>query len=424
MLRFSIRPLALIFTFLFLSAVPARPQQTDSTFGNNGAVYTNFPTLGAGSQELAVKVFYLSDGKLLAVAHRREGFFKSPPRDSLYLIRYLNNGALDTSASPNGVIAINSNFVATDAAMQPDGKIVAAGYTFQNPQMQQGQGWKIVRFNADGSTDTTFGTNGTIVRGFGANLDFATNVELQADGKIVVSGYSTTQIPGGVTVTVVARYNTDGSPDAAFGPYGEGFFDSYDDGYLSRKLIIQADGKFLLAGNSPFNIYIPFTMSDVFLARFNSNGAVDAGFGDGGYITLNYNGQEIFRDAKLQPDGKILVLLDSIFYAPGTNSHIEQLSVLTRFLGNGSKDSSFGTGGEVFINTSPPSLGNQIITASGYENAQSIAVRSNGDLLISGVRREPASPFDYMYSVLQYSANGQFISKNFRDGRKAISLSP
>ncbi|HEX8250750.1 MAG TPA: FG-GAP-like repeat-containing protein [Pyrinomonadaceae bacterium] len=407
MLRSFSRPLVLIFVSLFLSAIPARPQQTDLTFGNNGVVYTSFLNPGGGSsKERAVKVFYLPDGKLLAVVHQQEVFFKNPPNDRTYLFRYLNNGSLDTSASPNGIIGSHSNFVATDAARQPDGKIVVVGYRFQDPQTQQGQDWKIVRFNPNGSIDTTFGTNGVIVRGFGANLDFATNVELQPDGKIVVSGYSSTQASGGVTVTVVARFNPDGSPDAAFGPYGEGFFDSYDNGHLSRELVVQPDGKILAAGNSAS------TTSDVFLARFNSNGAVDTAFGGGGYLTLSYHRQEILGDVELQPDGKILVLLGSIFPVPGATNQREQVSVLTRFDAGGAKDSSFGAGGEVFINTSPPTWSNPFGSSSGYENAQSIALRSNGNILISGVRLDTFL-FSYMFSILQYSANGQFISKNF-----------
>jgi uncharacterized delta-60 repeat protein len=153
-------------------------------------------------------------------------------------------------------------------------------------------------------------------------------------------------------------------------------------------------------------------MGDVFLARCNSNGAVDAGFGNGGYLTLSYNAREILGDVELQPDGKILILFDSIFRVPGSTNQIEQVSVLTRVRADGSKDLSFGTGGEAFINTSPPTWENQYGALSGYENAQSIALRSNGSILISGVRRDPLIN-NYLFSVLQYNPNGQFTSKNF-----------
>jgi uncharacterized delta-60 repeat protein len=422
MLRKFPRPLALIFTFLFLSATAARPQQTDSTFGNNGVVYTNFPTTGNGaSKERAVKVFYQSpDGRLLAVAHRRAVFAKSPTSNSLYLISYLPNGSLDPAFPPNGVLAANGNFVPTDAARQTDGKIVVVGYTYQNPQAEQGQDWKIARFNPNGSLDSTFGTGGVIIRGFGANLDFATNVELQADDKIVISGYSNNGF--GTTVTVVARYNADGSIDAPFGPYGEGFFVSYDNGYLSKELLVQPDGKFLLAGDS----YVPaqFAPSDVFLAKFNSTGAADATFGSGGYVTLSYNLQEVLNDVELLPNGKFLVLLDTIYPAPGTTNYREQQSVLVRFNANGIKDSSFGAVGEVFINTSPPTYFNQSSPPSGFESAQSIAVRnSNGNIVISGTRRELVSPIGGgMYYILEYGENGQFIGKNFSRRTKSNQL--
>ncbi|HEX8735883.1 MAG TPA: FG-GAP-like repeat-containing protein [Pyrinomonadaceae bacterium] len=416
MLRRFSRPFVLIFVFLFLSAIPARPQQPDATFGNNGITgfsFFGFNPFGGNSTE-AVKAFLLPDGKYLVVAHHRYDGPKTGTSHISYIVRRNAAGAADGSqGSTTGAIGSEGNFVATDAAMQPDGKIVVVGYRFQNQPMEQIQDWKIVRFNPDGSHDSTFGTNGVIVRGFGENLDFATNVELQANGKIVVSGYSSTGF--GTTVTVVARYNPDGSPDAPFGPYGEGFFVSYDNGYLSKKLAVQPDGKILLAGDS----YIPYppAASDVFLARFNPTGAVDTGFGSGGYVTLNYHPQDILKDFALLPDGKMLLLLDSIFPAPGTNNYVEQQSILIRFLSNGLRDSSFGTNSEVLINTSPPTLddgGFPPFPLSGFETAQSIAVRANGNILISGIRRElVASSTGFMYSILEYGANGRFIAKNF-----------
>jgi uncharacterized delta-60 repeat protein len=402
--RFSLAVLLLIFAAL---SNPA--QQSDPSFGSNGLVVRDLLGITATSKDTAVKAFYLPDGKILVVAHQRTTSFKSPPRNFSYLFRYLNNGTRDV---PFG--ASVNNFVATDAAMQPDGKIVVAGYTFQNEPMEQGQDWKIIRFNSDASPDTTFGTGGTVIRGFGANLDFATNVELQADGKIVVSGYSTQGFGGGVTV--VARFNADGSIDAPFGPYGEGFFDLYDNTYLSKELIILPDGKFLLAGDSasPFFLLAP---SDIFLARFNSNGAVDPSFGSGGYLTLDYNVQDIFYDVELQPDGKILVALDSVFPAPGANYHVERQGVLARFSASGVKDASFGASGDVFINRSPPLLANQAGSPpSGYESARSIVVRGNGNIVISGVSVQIVVSDTlrrHVFSVLEYSGSGQLIGKNF-----------
>jgi uncharacterized delta-60 repeat protein len=398
--------LLLIFTVL-----PNPAQQADVSFGGSGFVNTSLTGSNpfGYNHEVAVKAFYLADGKILAVCNHRHSAEKSPTYNTMLLIRYQDNG--DYDAPNSGIIGGSSNFIATDAAMQADGKIVIVGHTYQNPQAETGADWVIARYNQDGTLDTVSGVPWYITRGFGSNQDFATNVEIQPDGKIVVSGYSTTHITNGQTVTVVARYNPDGSPDAAFGPYGAGFFDIYNDGYLSKELIIQPDGKILLAGDS----YLPLQLStsDVFLARFNSAGALDAGFGSGGYATLNYNNQEILNDIELQPDGKILALLDSNSRLAGATDSFEQTSVLARLNADGSKDLSFTPNGAIFINVSPAATPTNV---SGFESARSLILRSNGNILVSGTSVQNiifAFPKRLVFTVMEYDGGGQLINKTF-----------
>jgi uncharacterized delta-60 repeat protein len=395
--------LLLIFTVL-----PNPAQQADVSFGGTGLVATNLNGINpfGSNQETAVKVFYLADGKLLAVCNHKHISPKSGPYNTMTLIRYRSDGAYD--APNSGVIAAKSNFIATDAEMQPDGKIVIVGYTYQNASQETGADWAIARYNQNGTFDTISGFPWFIVRGFGSNLDFATNVEIQPDGKIVVSGYSTTQVSGGQTVTVVARYNPDASADAAFGPYGDGFFDIYDNGAVSKDLIVQPDGKFLLAGDSS---------GDALVARFNSAGVPDVGFGSGGYVILNYNNQEILNDIELQPDGKILALLDSNSRLAGATNYFEQTSVLARLNADGSKDLSFTPNGAVFINTSPADYPSENPpSVLGFESARSLILRGNGNVLVSGVSVQnilPGSQRRFLYTVMEYDGGGRLVNKTF-----------
>jgi uncharacterized delta-60 repeat protein len=416
MLRSFFRSLALLFVFLFLHALPVLSQQADPQFGTNGFVRTVIqpPFPFSRTYSSAVKAFYLPDGTILTICRVRTTHAKSPPQNRLHLIQYSIDGLLVST------ISIFDNFVPTDAVRQPDGKIVVAGYGFQSPNTEAVQDWKIMRFNANLMPDTEFGANGIVVRSFSYNDDVINNVQLQADGKIVVSGTSLNP-PDGFTATVVARFNSNGSVDSAFGPYGEGFFDIYDGGAVSKKLIVQPDGKFLLAGNSPG---LP-PGGDVFFARYNASGTPDAGFGSGGYVSLNYNAQEILNDLKLQPDGKILVLLDSNSNVTGSSDLHEQTSVLARFTASGARDSVFGASGEVFINTSPPGPAGFIpFQVAGGESARSILVRANGNILISGLSSQVAMHSTtvrrrkYVVSVLEYGSRGEFINKNY--SRRAL----
>ncbi|HEX8250751.1 MAG TPA: FG-GAP-like repeat-containing protein [Pyrinomonadaceae bacterium] len=405
----------LALTLLVFTVLPNPAQQADTGFGTGGFVNTGF---GGGNpfglnHDRAVKAFYLPDGKILVVANHRHNPVKSFPSNTMRLFRYTNAGVPDTPTPtiPNsGTIGSRYNFVATDAAMQPDGKIVVVGYTFQNPENETGQDWAIARYNQDGTPDMVGGVEWYITRDFGNNVDITTDVELQPDGKIVVLGTSFNQTSISLKGTV-ARYNPDATPDSSFGSNGEGYFQLQDVGSLSKRLAIQSDGKLVLAGNTPPND----TTANVWVARLNVNGTFDTTFDGDGILVVNNDGQEILNDLRLQPDGKILVLFDSNVDVTCTPQNVrERISVLARFNPNGSKDLSFTPKGAVFINTTPSvNFGNQF---GGNESWQSIILRNNGNIYISG------STVQYLisdnqrrnvYGVLEYSASGQLLNKNF-----------
>jgi uncharacterized delta-60 repeat protein len=412
------RPLALILVFLFLSAKPARAQQTDQTFGANGFVMTNYanPAPVGSPFETAVKAFYLPDGKILTVVYHIEGVKQT--FYALQLLRYSQNGTLEAT------IASVGNFVPTDAAQQADGKIIVAGYRYGFTNPSAAKDWIIARFNADGSLDASFNSSGIVTRGFAGNEDTINSVALQTDGKIVVLGTSQNNSNG--IVTVIGRFNSDGSIDASFGPYGAGFLDIYDSGTQSKKILVSGDGKILIFGTVAAN---QNQTADLILSRYHNNGTIDPSFGNQGAKIIDYGAHESLADAALQADGKIVLLANSEFLVSGSTNYREREIIVARLNADGAPDASFG-GGKTVLNTSPPSA----LTASGSsvnyqptgdEKAQNILVEPNGELVISAVslqlvvsRRSSPSFFGRLerkaaIMLFRLNSAGQITARNF-----------
>ncbi len=185
----------------------------DTTYGTAGKVVTN--PLG-DIKDLALQ----PDGKIIAGG--TASFI--PTRNDFVVARYNSNGTMDASFGNAGIATLNfDTFGATNnrysndnisaIALQPDGKILAAGYTAgYTSEDYTGTFFAIARFNADGSLDTNFGTNGKIKMGFGSGFTPTgiASLALQPDGKFIAAGgRSSTTIDKAEFALV--RYNADGS---------------------------------------------------------------------------------------------------------------------------------------------------------------------------------------------------------------------
>jgi uncharacterized delta-60 repeat protein len=197
------------------------------------------------------------------------------------LVRFNADGTLDATFGA-GTGKVVTNFGSTlapgqSATLQPDGKILVSGYAVQATVTNYD--FALARYNADGSLDTTFGNGtGRVMTDFTGGDD-GQSVALQSDGKIVVSGYA-----GGNFA--VARYNSDGSLDTSFGA-GTGkvttdFFNSFDIG--GQTMVIQGDGKIVVSG---YVLYPSGGTYDIALVRYNADGSLDSGFGGSALITLH-----------------------------------------------------------------------------------------------------------------------------------------
>jgi uncharacterized delta-60 repeat protein len=205
----------------------------------------------------------LGDGKILVAGQTAPAGIG----DSV-LVRYNSNGTLDTTFGGTGkvIAGLSTDIDVINAiAVRPDGKIVAAGLASNGTDYD----FVLARFHGDiatgatGTLDTTFGSAGKVITAFGAGDDYATGVALQPDGKIVVGG---TAHNGTNRIFAVLRHNADGTPDTTFHGNGKttADFGSSDEG--ANCMALQGDGKILVAG-SMVGIF-----NDFAIARFLGDG--------------------------------------------------------------------------------------------------------------------------------------------------------
>ncbi len=209
----------------------------DTSFGSGGIV---LPTFGSGvsASEVAIQ----SDGKIVTAGYSDGGFG---------LARYNTNGSLDTSFGTGGKVVTTFSTGVSSAravAIQADGKIVAVGISAFN---YSNHIFALARYNTDGSLDSTFGEGGKVVN-VGGDVYAAA---IQADGKIVAVGSTNYTDSGFITGRgfIVVRYNTDGSLDSTFGEGGK-VVTRISDSAEASAVAIQSDGKIVVAGNTSSGI--------------------------------------------------------------------------------------------------------------------------------------------------------------------------
>jgi uncharacterized delta-60 repeat protein len=185
----------------------------DATFGNGGTITTDF----LGAEDDVFSVLIQPDGKIVAVGAANSPF----DYYDFAAARYLSNGNLDTTFGTGGKVRTdfgnNDLDIANAAALQPDGKIVAAGTTVFDFGVQQQ--FALARFNSGGTLDTTFGTGGLVLIDFGSFAQSANAVLIQPDGKIITVGYPNTE--SNDSDFLLARCNPNGSLDPSFGVGGK-----------------------------------------------------------------------------------------------------------------------------------------------------------------------------------------------------------
>jgi uncharacterized delta-60 repeat protein len=254
------------------------------------------------------------------------------------VIRYNADGQLDSTFGTNGIVS--TDFGGTEhaaaIAIAPNGDIVVAGTTdATSGTVAQ---IDVARYHSNGSLDTTFGTGGKVVIaaqvGSGNRIN---DLALQSDGKVVLVGEK--NVTSGASAPLILRLNVNGSPDGTLfaNPPGLSFYNPLNVSY--QAITIDKGGKLLVTAMDA-STYDPGPA----IIRFNTDGTLDLTFGTGGVVQDALPVSNL-ADIYVQPDGKIVAAgYYSDLNGPSNNS----VHFLTeRFNTDGSRDTTFGTNGRV-----------------------------------------------------------------------------
>ena len=359
------------------AAAGHRHGSLDTGFGRGGKVTTPIRSGRDRASALALQ----KDSKLVAA-----GWSESIESSGFALVRYNANGTLDTSFGLGGKVTTPLGSGANALAIQQDGKLVAAGY-----DNSRDLSFLLVRYNANGTLDTSFGGTGKVTTPLGV----ASALAIQKDGKIVAAGAG--NYAGGVTgSSMLVRYNANGTLDTSFGRGGK-VTTPLGSGSGANALAIQKDGKLVAAGSSRNGHVGVFA-----LVRYNANGTLDTSFGRGGTVTTPIgSGRGGANALAIQKDGRLVAA------GYGDNGPNYDFA-LVRYNVNGTLDTSFGRGGKV---TTPvgPGVG-----------ASALAIQQDGRLVAAGEGSSGRFVEIGAFALVRYNANGT-LDTSFGRGGKATT---
>ena len=348
-------------------------------------------SLGDGDDE-GVGIVVQTDGKIVVVGTSTS--ISGDASSNIVLARLTTAGVLDgtfgtaNDGSPDGVVNLSlgtGNDVANGLTLQTDGKIVVVGTNTDGGSSNVA----IVRLNSDGTLDTSFGADnsdgtpdGVVSVSLGAGDDVGSAVAMQADGKILVAGTSTS-VGGSSSNIVILRLTATGTLDSTFGTANDGTPDgvvnmSLGDGNdMATALKIQSDGKIVVVGTTgnPGG-------SNMAVVRLTTDGSLDTTFGkasDGtpdGVVSLSLgSGDDIARALAIQADGKIVI--SGTTYSAGSTSN----AVVVRLNADGSLDASFGQSDD----GTPNGVVN-LSVGDGNDFSKTVILQADGKIVLAGDR--------------------------------------
>jgi uncharacterized delta-60 repeat protein len=311
------------------------------------------------------------------------------------LVRYNADGSLDNSFGSGGKVTTDfggSSDQAFGVAVDADGKIVVAGYSYQGNAQQYD--FAVARYNTDGSLDATFGTDGKATVDFDGDYDWGQDVAIQADGKIVLAGY--VRDSSGYYDFGLSRLNTDGTLDTSFGGDGTVTTDFAGNNDSAYAVAIDGDGKIVVAGDSRTGYYYDFAA-----ARYNPDGSLDTSFDVDGKVTTDFDGSaDRAFDVAIASDGNV-VLAGSSYQGPTYTDF-----ALVRYLSDGSLDPSFDGDGRVTTDFT-----------NNTDQAYSVAIASDDSIVVAGI----AYQAPYEIAVARYQTNGALDTSFSGDGKVIVN---
>lgn len=343
---------------------PANAGDIDTSFGTFGRSVINVSPNGGLTppHEWANAVAVQTDNKIVAAGYSGAGYDTgNPPPEQFAIIRLNVDGTPDTGFGSGGIVTTQLSPVALASraqavALQPDGKIIAAGFAATGFGSETG--FALARYNTNGTLDTTFGIGGKVVTTIGTFGTAAANaIVLQPNGMIVVSGVAQPNL--GDSDFALARYKIDGSLDSTFGSGGQVTTDFGSLQDQSYAVALQIDGKIVAVGQ----VMAQSGDIDYAVIRYEANGAPDTGFGTNGKVTTNVDGVgDSARAVAIQRDGKIVV------------SGGQPNFTVVRYTSNGSLDTGFGGN----------NTGKVVVIFPGGAFCYAMALQPNGKIIIGG----------------------------------------
>lgn len=359
---------------------------TSVTIGNNGKIVLTGYTLASGKFIYTI-ARYDTDGNLdktlsgdgiqitplgddattmyLTSAQSNEKFLVAYTDNNNFAVtRFNSNGSFDDTFGGHGMLnegIVMGSTLYLASALQPDGKLVTAGYTFNG----KNNDFALARYNTDGSLDATFSNDGKQVTDVMKANDTAYAVLIQNNGKIIVAG------------SAIARYRSDGSKDVSFGHNGIITSGNW------KSAALQSDGKLVVAGSG--------------IARFNTDGSPDLSFGNNGIVSGGH-----WYAIAMQADDKVVV-------AGGVRDF-----EIARFNTDGSSDNSFSEDGfeSTHIYENPGAEENLYI---GY--ARAVVIQGDGKIVLAGDWHNNYRGYTSYFGLARYNPDGSLDDSFGQDGK-------
>ena len=390
--------LLIMSAFLNLNVQAQYAGDLDATFGSNGKVSTSISNDDDGATSMVIQ----PDGKIIVA-----GFTGTGNSIDFALVRYNPDGSLDASFGIGGKTTASFDNPSPDKdivyalGLQADGKIVAVGAT--EGLLKGG----IARFNSDGSLDNMFGIGGYTSVGYSTYHFSAKGVKILGNGKILITGTYEAD-SGWEGYLFVLKLNADGSPDVSFnattgvklcfiGNTGNG--NSFYP--IAEAMEVQPDGKMVIVGSAMYIGNSRFLL----IARIGTDGVLDPNFASGGFVgyDLTSSGDDIGYSVAIQPDGKIVVAGTLDKGNPSSDF------IVLRSNGDGTIDNTFSGDGMVTTD-----FGGSIDAAKG------VVIQPDGKIVVVGYATINGN---YKFGLVRYNVNGTLDNSFGVDGKVTTDIS-
>jgi len=390
--------LTTIISLLTVTIVLAASGDLDPTFDGDGLVTNHIVPSAPSRGDEANGVIVQPDGKIVAVGYT---YIPSSTTQDFAVARYNVDGSLDSTFSSDGLLTTNYKGIETafNVAVQANGKIVVAGQVCASPTTKGACDAALARYNSNGTLDTSFSTDGKVATDYGGSINDAKGgIAIQPDGKILVGG---SMYNGKDNDFAIYRYHANGNLDTTFSNdgkakigFGVGRYDSVED------IVLQSNGKILVAGST---CNANKENCDWAILRLNSNGTLDKTFSGDGLLITNLGANDKAWGVALDPVNERIVVVGTKYTS--TQSYF----AVARYTTTGGLDTTFRSTGKFAFSV-----------LSGSDSSTSdVLVLANHKIVITGSAKN-GSLSDF--ALVRLNGNGDFDTTFNGNGKVTIDF--